>query len=69
MKKTLKDALGGLKKVSSSSNLSPTEKDLLNNLAGALENIEHRLDALERADNPAREIVDTPQGETAPLSR
>ncbi len=69
MSKALKDALAGLKRVSGSPNISESEKDLIKHLSGALAAIDERLAALERGNDPHKEIADTPQGENAPLSR
>ena len=69
MRKILKDALAGLKRVNGSANLSQAEKDLIKHVAGALAAIDERLTTLERGNDPTKEIADTPQGENAPLSR
>jgi hypothetical protein len=70
MTKTLHDAVEGLKTLSGKQGLSPVEKDMLQQVTGALSSIEKRLATLEGEDHSASApISDTPQGETAPLSR
>jgi hypothetical protein len=54
----------------SKGSLSAVEKELLEGVTAALEALDQRLSALEGQDNSATApIADTPQGETAPLSR
>ena len=70
MTKTLSEALKGLKALGAKQNFSPAEKDVLQHVTSALEAVDARLAALERGDHSAiAPIRDTPQGETAPLSR
>ncbi|MEA2953041.1 MAG: hypothetical protein QOJ96_2561 [Alphaproteobacteria bacterium] len=70
MTKTLKEALSDLKKLGAKSNLSPAEKDILQHVNSALQAVDGRLAALEGEDHSASApISDTPQGETAPMSR
>jgi hypothetical protein len=70
MTKTLSEALKELKTLGAKPNLSPTEKEILRHVAGALQAVDERLVALEGEDHSAHApISDTPQGETAPMSR
>jgi hypothetical protein len=67
---TLSDALQDLKKLGAKQNLSPAEKDILQHVTKALQAVDARLAALEGEDHSASApIADTPQGETAPMSR
>jgi hypothetical protein len=70
MAKELGEALNGLKAMAARQGLSPAEKDMLQHVAQALKALEARLAALEGEDHSASApISDTPQGETAPMSR
>jgi hypothetical protein len=70
MAETISAALKGLKSLSAKQNLSPVEKDVLQHVSAALAALDARLAALEGSDHAARApISDTPQGETAPMSR
>ncbi len=70
MTKTLSEALKGLKTLGAKQDLSPAEKAILKHVTSALEAVDARLTALERGDHSAiAPISDTPQGETAPMSR
>lgn len=70
MTETWSVALKGLKTLGAKPTISPTEKDILHHLTAALQAVDARLAALEGSDHAASApISDTPQGETAPMSR
>jgi ribonuclease D len=70
MPATASSALTALRSLRSKEGLSAAEKELLEAVTGALEVLDQRLSALEGKDSSATApIGDTPQGETAPLSR
>ncbi len=64
------EALNGLKKLGAKPGLSPAEKELIQLLTSSFQALDQRLAALEGMNHATRApISDTPQGETAPLSR
>jgi hypothetical protein len=70
MQQNLNEALGSLKKLGTKQSLSPAEKELVQLLTNAFRALDQRLVALEGTNQaPTAPIQDTPQGETAPLSR
>jgi hypothetical protein len=70
MQKTLNEALAGLNKLGAKEGLPATEKEFVRLLTTALQTLDERLVALEGTNQaPSAPIRDTPQGETAPLSR
>jgi hypothetical protein len=63
-------SLTALRSLRGKDGLSPAEKELLEGVTTALEGLDQRLSALEgKESSPTAPISDTPQGETAPLSR
>jgi len=70
MQQTLNEALNGLKKLGAKPGLSPAEKELIHLLTNTFQALDRRLVAVEGTNHaPTAPISDTPQGETAPLSR
>ncbi len=70
MQQTLNETVSTLKKLGAKQGLSSAEKDLIELLTTTLQALDQRLVALEGINQaPTAPISDTPQGETAPLSR
>ncbi len=70
MQQNLNEALGRLKKLDAKQDLSAAEKEMIFLFTNAFQALDQRLVALEGTNHATTApISDTPQGETAPLSR